>query len=474
MKEERLLNWFIELVLNELRQGIGQAIAVVGITLAVIAWAYFMHKRKYGGENPFPWKKTAGIVLFAGYLAVVNYATLMRGSWGGVGSMSLHLFRAWREAWNNFSVTAWLNILLNIAMFMPLGILLPLVWKRCRKWYRMLGAGFGLSLWIELMQYVSGRGVLDVDDLFTNTLGAMLGFFLLMAVLRLLDKRWRGALGYGAMLMIPVATICGIFVLYEMQAYGNLPDANTYRVDTSGVKWSLSCELPDVPETVSIYKLEKPTQEDADTLRDLFARVLGVEFERTDYYDESTMYMDQMGDGPSANFLTVRRLDGSYDYALVGDNTLCPTETDRETIEAALAAFGITVPEQAEFTYLHSGQHSFTADRLLDGSVMVTGELKCQYNEGGILSKIENNLIVYEYYGEESILSPAEAYEKLKNGEFGDSGRFERADPGSLMVKSCRLDYQVDTKGFCQPVYLFVLAGGNSEYSETVMISAIR
>ena len=60
--------------------------------------------------------------------------------------------------------------LLNIALFVPLGFLLPLLSKPFRKWYAALGAGFGVSLLIELSQFFTGRGMCDVDDLFTNTL----------------------------------------------------------------------------------------------------------------------------------------------------------------------------------------------------------------------------------------------------------------------------------------------------------------
>lgn len=467
------MNAFIQQVLQILQQGIGQAIAVLILTGLGIVWAWSRHKRRYGGEKPFPWKKTVLILLLIAYLAVVDYATLRRMYGGRAWNVSFHLFRAWREAWNNFSVTAWLNVLLNIAMFVPLGVLLPLVWKRCRKWYVMLAAGFGLSLWIELVQFFTGRGILDVDDLFTNTLGAMLGFFLLMTVLSLRERQWKGAACFGLLLLVPLGAIGSIFLVYETQAYGNLSSGYTYRLDTSGIEWVLDCELGTEERTVPVYKMEKPTQESADAIRDTFAQALGVEFERTDYYDESTMYMDQMGDGDCANFLTVRRLDGSYDYSLVGDDTLSPAETDRETIEALLLGFGITVPAEAEFSYLHSGWHCFTADGILEGDTMIRGELRCQYNEGGVLSGIENDMIVCARWGEAEILSPAQAFEQVKNGQFS-SESFARADPRPVFVRTWTLDYQVDTKGFCQPVYRFELAAGNSEYTETIMVPALE
>ena len=67
------------------------------------------------------------------------------------------------------------NSLLNIALFVPLGLLLPLLWKRYRDVRYTLAFSFGLSLVIELSQLFTYRAT-DVDDLITNTLGGILGW----------------------------------------------------------------------------------------------------------------------------------------------------------------------------------------------------------------------------------------------------------------------------------------------------------
>ncbi len=65
--------------------------------------------------------------------------------------------------------------LLNILMFLPLGLLLPLLWKQFRHLKETAGFGFLLSLLIELSQLFCFRNT-DINDLFTNTLGAVLGW----------------------------------------------------------------------------------------------------------------------------------------------------------------------------------------------------------------------------------------------------------------------------------------------------------
>ena len=70
-----------------------------------------------------------------------------------------------------------LQLGLNAAMFAPFGFLLPVLWRKCRKWNVTVLSGFLLSLFIELIQLFSSRAT-DVDDLLMNTLGAGLGYSL--------------------------------------------------------------------------------------------------------------------------------------------------------------------------------------------------------------------------------------------------------------------------------------------------------
>ena len=69
------------------------------------------------------------------------------------------------------------STLLNVALFIPLGILLRLLWKPFRNGSRAILFGFGLSLCIELLQLLTLRAT-DINDLITNTLGTFLGFLL--------------------------------------------------------------------------------------------------------------------------------------------------------------------------------------------------------------------------------------------------------------------------------------------------------
>ena len=466
---------FIEYVLSELRNSFVLVILAGVVALAVLAAAYFIHKRKYGGGQKFPWGRALLYLMLVGYLAVVFYATIPRGS-GGFRQVNLHLFRAWREAWNNFSAKNWANVLLNVAMFVPLGFLLPILWKIFRKWYVMAPAGFAVSLGIELFQLATGRGICDVDDLLANTLGALIGYFLIMTVLSVpgeKGKRIKPSSVYCGLLLASVMAISSIFVVYDAREYGNLPNAAAYTVQTGGVTWSLDCELPTLDANQAVYQTQIRSIEDCDAFAAEFAETAGTTFEDISYYQEAAYYMNH-GSENGYHFLFVHYLDTGYEYTWGNYKDPVWVDADRETVEAALERYPLLIPDYADFAVEGDGWHSFTVNKYVDGGVMVDGSLRCRYAQDGTVQEIHNHLLSYTYYDDAEVISPEEAYNRLCAGKFYDGGYFEHSAPETVSVTSCALEYEIDTKGFYQPVYYFEVASGDGTYQEQIMIPAMK
>lgn len=467
------MNEFLRMVLHELQEAIGQAFFLLLLAVGITVYVYVNSKGKYSGKQSFSFMKAILWALFGCYLTIVFYAT--NGRLGGLGAsgINLHIFRSWREAWNNHSVTGWANVLLNIAMMIPYGIFVPVLFKRCKYWHSMLLTACITAFSIEFVQYLAGNGIFDIDDLLNNTLGSMMGYHAFRFITSIFQKKLFPSIINLLFFLIPFLGIAGIFIAYEKQEYGNLPNSYTHQINTSGIEWELKCNLIADPQDYSVYKLDPPTQQQCDALRDTFQSALHTDFERTDYYDESIMYMDQQG-MPGFRDLTVQRIDGTYHYMGFWGNELLPDETNRETIERLLSEFSITVPKELEFSYLHSGWHVFVADHISIDSKIYDGQLSCVFNEGDILSEIKNNLLIYEYYGDTTIISPAQAYNRLREGFFGDPDKmFEHNNPEKVLVNSCILSYAVDTKGFLQPVYSFDLSLPETQEQLSIIIPAM-
>ena len=69
-----------------------------------------------------------------------------------------------------------LNVIGNTAMFVPSGIVLPIVYKGLNTHRKVISAGIGISLCIEILQLPFYDRVSDIDDLILNTIGVIVGY----------------------------------------------------------------------------------------------------------------------------------------------------------------------------------------------------------------------------------------------------------------------------------------------------------
>lgn len=142
-----------------------------------------------------------GVCLFLAMLAALACATVVPAmEWDGQrlqllmdgGGRNTELGRVFRDTyyisylWGNHSYF-WLNIVGNLLLFVPIGLLTPLLWPRWRRWGLPVLLGLLLSLGIEFSQLFIGRGA-DVDDVWLNTLGALLGYGLFLLLRRLFPR----------------------------------------------------------------------------------------------------------------------------------------------------------------------------------------------------------------------------------------------------------------------------------------------
>jgi glycopeptide antibiotics resistance protein len=70
------------------------------------------------------------------------------------------------------------QIIGNFIMLLPLGIYLPVLYRRMKHFIPVVMVCFFISLTIELLQLVTSFRSADVDDILLNTLGACFGFVL--------------------------------------------------------------------------------------------------------------------------------------------------------------------------------------------------------------------------------------------------------------------------------------------------------
>lgn len=76
------------------------------------------------------------------------------------------------------SGNAKINLYANLLLFMPLGFLIPLIFKKINNYKKIFFIAFSISLLFEAIQLIFGIRTFDVDDLILNTLGAIIGLLI--------------------------------------------------------------------------------------------------------------------------------------------------------------------------------------------------------------------------------------------------------------------------------------------------------
>lgn len=76
----------------------------------------------------------------------------------------------------------------NIIMFMPLGFIFPVSFRKMRKFWKTTICMMIFSFLIEFIQYFVGRSA-DIDDFMLNTLGGIFGYFVFYIFSKLFKEK---------------------------------------------------------------------------------------------------------------------------------------------------------------------------------------------------------------------------------------------------------------------------------------------
>ncbi|WP_145048393.1 VanZ family protein [Paenibacillus xylanexedens] len=76
-----------------------------------------------------------------------------------------------------YTTEAWVkNLFGNIVLFIPLGVCIPVLFRKCRSFLKLTVNVILILFAVELTQLVTRVGTFDVDDIILNTVGAWIGY----------------------------------------------------------------------------------------------------------------------------------------------------------------------------------------------------------------------------------------------------------------------------------------------------------
>jgi glycopeptide antibiotics resistance protein len=148
------------------------AAVLLGIYFAILCWVLFVNVGSTDREAYFT-ERRAHLVPFKNTGRTLSI--ILTNNFGA-------------ESKKGFTYLAVRNIMGNLILFAPFGLLAPLAFRKIRHTWQILLLTFCLSLGAEMVQYAFKLGVFDIDDIILNSLGAAGGFMLFKMALR----SWKG------------------------------------------------------------------------------------------------------------------------------------------------------------------------------------------------------------------------------------------------------------------------------------------
>ena len=135
-------------------------------------------------------------VLLGYYLAILSVLLFFGGLFhvtrGGGGAVNLKPFRTIRNFLRHYRRTGSLfslsNLLGNLVLLFPFGVLMPVMFRPLRRFWTFLPLAAVLAAGVELVQWLTRTGVADVDDSILNFAGAALGYFAARLIQMLLSR----------------------------------------------------------------------------------------------------------------------------------------------------------------------------------------------------------------------------------------------------------------------------------------------
>lgn len=125
-------------------------------------------------------------ILFASYILLLVYLTFFSPYFGRSNSyrrINLIPFKTIMQfITSDMGIKNILtNIAGNIVAFMPLGLLIPIVFKSLNGFWKVLSGVLLTTFMIEAAQFLFAAGISDIDDIILNLLGGILGYMLYKA-----------------------------------------------------------------------------------------------------------------------------------------------------------------------------------------------------------------------------------------------------------------------------------------------------
>lgn len=133
-------------------------------------------------------QRNASIILSL-YVVILLYFTVIGRYSHEEYENRVYFYYSYRRLIEHYDSQSMRQILMNIAMLVPVGFLMPMTFNCKGKYLKTIRISLLLIIVIELLQMLTKTGSCEVDDMINNFIGVILGMGLYAIINRLFMKK---------------------------------------------------------------------------------------------------------------------------------------------------------------------------------------------------------------------------------------------------------------------------------------------
>ncbi len=448
----------------------------------ILIIGYFIFKSFLREKHTIRTSKFVLIILLICWGIVVLGITTLNRPAMFTGQFNPSLLSSYVSSWNKWSVPEFQLIIFNMLMFVPLGVLLPLIHKKNKSFSRVLVISIVFTLCIEIFQFASGKGIFEFDDLLHNTIGSIAGYFFVMAIILSIEQRKLKFAPYVKAITIPIffVVLFGVAnVVYNAQEFGNLPFEPSQKQKMDQIHVELETKLSNKSSNACVYyNSDVKNMEKLKSISQAIAQQFDLQQQGGIRREGENRQLKLIDDEGLVYYLTYFMSNGSWSFSsenYSGQPPKVNIEQQKLVIENWLDNEGL-LPSNA--IYQQQDERTIRWDL----AEAVNLQTVCEdFSQGFLVITLFDRQIpddiIYdvsdnEVVGKEKIISQQEAYEALTNGEFSIFNPLQKGD--TLTITDVQLGYTYDTKGYYQPIYVFTGSVNNPDSTVEISIPAIQ
>lgn len=459
------------------------SILLVLIVFCISLFSYkFIYKKIFKGKKEVSPYKFILFVILIGYLFLAFAMTgLSRTNNFSNTIINLNFLSSYLDVWYSWSLTPLLLLILNILMLAPLGFLLPLISKKFDSAKNILLVAFTFTVFIELFQLITHRGIFELDDLFHNTIGAMIGYFIVKVFIEFKDSKKVSKNTIIKSLIIPgiyMFIFIGAIIFYNTKEFGNLNINPSEYTDVSNVKIYSDTDFSDKDNKASVFynvnsNKRKRALDIIKILNDSFnvpsLKKKGMDGENFQYVFDTT--------SDSMYTMTYFYKNGTWSLNNnTSDNSesIKLSDSDIQEIEKLLKMKNL-LPDNSRLKYDENNFLRWDSNDIdiknikkdfIDGMIMISN------SASGDIQSLHYGITDNKYIRDIEIISQKDAFEKVKNGNFYSYNPYNSGD--KIQIINFEISYMYDSKGYYQPVYKFTGSVNGEEDTFSAIIPASK